>query len=421
MKKKYDIFISYRRDSFHQANLISTRLQALGYRVFIDVEALNSGKFNEQLLSVIKGCKDVLVVLPPNALDRCVDEDDWVRREIICAMDNHKNIIPVMLAGFKWPDPMPKGLEELNMYQAIAPMPDVYFDMQVQKLQGYLKSKAHIKTKRRWITGLSIAAAVIAALLIIGHLTYMPVAQKLSESLLLRTEEMREFDEINDQAYKEWERYVEDYQKQKDPEEQNEVTASFLKSLSKLEKETNTLFNIMKQNKIEVSKFHLPLFWIHGIPFLDLLLIDTYTESCFTDLNNTFEYYRQVIAENCFDRPSINMAKVNSEINHASVEMYYYEYLQMLTHLPKSTHDKFYQLSPEWTNLPQTGLGLSDKEYERLINMTAEKVSNEIKHQRQITAEEDARLSAMEEQLDELIRKGDEIDRILDSIENQND
>ena len=142
---QYDIFISYRRESFNQANLISTRLKALGYRVFIDVEALNSGKFNEQLLAVIKNCKDFIVVLPPGALDRCMNTDDWVRREVMCAMENKKNIIPIMLAGFEWPNPMPKGLEELCMYQSLAPMPDVYFDMQIQKLQGYLTSKAFFR------------------------------------------------------------------------------------------------------------------------------------------------------------------------------------------------------------------------------------------------------------------------------------
>jgi len=44
---QYDIFISYRRDAFELANLFATRLKALGYRVFFDVETMNAGKFNE--------------------------------------------------------------------------------------------------------------------------------------------------------------------------------------------------------------------------------------------------------------------------------------------------------------------------------------------------------------------------------------
>ena len=109
----YDIFISYRRASYDTANLIATRLKAAGYSVFFDLESLRSGKFNEQLYSVIENCKDFISVLPPNALDRCVNEDDWVRLEICHAMKHNKNIIPVMLNGFTWPNPMPSGMEEL--------------------------------------------------------------------------------------------------------------------------------------------------------------------------------------------------------------------------------------------------------------------------------------------------------------------
>lgn len=85
--KKYDIFISYRRNSYDSANLIATRLRAAGYTVFFDLESMRSGKFKEQLYNVIDNCTDFILVLPPNALDRCVNEDDWVRLEKFRAMD----------------------------------------------------------------------------------------------------------------------------------------------------------------------------------------------------------------------------------------------------------------------------------------------------------------------------------------------
>lgn len=415
-QSKYDIFICYRRESFNQANLICTRLKALGYRVFIDVEALNSGKFNEQLLTVIKGCKDFIVVLPPGALDRCVSQDDWVRREVTCAMEHKKNIIPIMLAGFEWPTPMPNGMEELCMYQSLAPMPDVYFDMQMQKLQGYLKSKAFFRKRSRWIKGLSIAAGVIALILLIGYATYKPVAQKLADSLLLRTEEMREFDEIDEQGYQEWEQYLVQYEKATCEEDRRDAADSFLKVLGKLEKESATLLKTMQQNKIEVSKFHLPIFALNGIPATDLLLYDIYTESCFDELSNSFAYYREVIEEGDYSLPIVNMAKVNRAVNRANVEMYYYQYLSTLSHLPESTHEMFYKLSPEWFNLPQTGLGLSDKEYERLSSMASERASAEIKKQGGLIEIENARLDAMEEQLEKLMELGEQLDVALDSL-----
>ena len=91
-QKKYDIFISYRREGgAEMADSIYQRLQNAGYSVFLDLEQLKSGKFNEQLLSVIDSCTDFIVVLPPNALDRCSDVDDWVRREVEHAIKKNKN------------------------------------------------------------------------------------------------------------------------------------------------------------------------------------------------------------------------------------------------------------------------------------------------------------------------------------------
>lgn len=146
--KKYDIFISYRRTAYETANLIATRLKAAGYSVFFDVETMRSGKFNEQLYDVIGQCKDFLLVLSPNALDRCKDKDDWVRLEACKAMECGKNIIPVMLNGFHWPEPMPNGMEELSNYQAIAANSVEYFDMAIKKLQEqYLHSTSRTATR----------------------------------------------------------------------------------------------------------------------------------------------------------------------------------------------------------------------------------------------------------------------------------
>ena len=66
---KYDIFISYRRDGGDTlAQLIYDRLTDRGYSVFLDIESLRSGKFNEKLFSVIDECRDVVVILPPGSL-----------------------------------------------------------------------------------------------------------------------------------------------------------------------------------------------------------------------------------------------------------------------------------------------------------------------------------------------------------------
>ncbi|MCD8364649.1 MAG: toll/interleukin-1 receptor domain-containing protein [Clostridiales bacterium] len=138
---EYQVFISYRREGGESlAALLHERLSRMGYHVFYDVESLRSGKFNTQLLSVIENCTDVLVVLPPNALDRCVSEEDWVRQEIAHALKCEKNVIPVMMRNFFFPDHLPKELEDLPNMEGISANME-YFDAVIRRIDRLLISK----------------------------------------------------------------------------------------------------------------------------------------------------------------------------------------------------------------------------------------------------------------------------------------
>lgn len=148
MKKRYDIFISYRRTAFDTANLIATKLNIAGYNVFLDVETLRSGKFNEKLFEVIEGCTDFVLVLPANALDRCVSEDDWVRKEVEHALKHNKNIVPIMLRGFEWPDvkTLPESMCDLPNYNAItATDPNVFTENMERLKKQFLLSRPKSK------------------------------------------------------------------------------------------------------------------------------------------------------------------------------------------------------------------------------------------------------------------------------------
>ena len=109
---KYQIFVSYRRDGGEAlAQLMADRLRGKGFVVFHDVESLRSGAFNEDLLNKIAECEDVLVILPPNGLDRCIsDPDDWVLREISHALKLGKNVIPIMMRNFEFPAGLPEDI-----------------------------------------------------------------------------------------------------------------------------------------------------------------------------------------------------------------------------------------------------------------------------------------------------------------------
>ncbi len=117
----YDIFISYRRKGAGSgvAGELQAKLENRGYKVFLDVDEISSGAFPEQIDRAIAGCKDFLLVLASGTLDRCVDENDWVRREIMKAESMGKNFVGVMLPGFVMPEAeaLPKPLQDLPTKQ----------------------------------------------------------------------------------------------------------------------------------------------------------------------------------------------------------------------------------------------------------------------------------------------------------------
>lgn len=82
--KSLDVFVSYRRSNGSQlASLLKVHLQLRGFSVFIDVERLEAGKFDNNLLQSIHKAKHFLLVLTPSALDRCkhdIEKKDWVHR-----------------------------------------------------------------------------------------------------------------------------------------------------------------------------------------------------------------------------------------------------------------------------------------------------------------------------------------------------
>lgn len=84
MEKNLDVFVSYRRSNGSQlASLLKVHLQLRGFSVFIDVERLEAGKFDNNLLQSIRQAKHFLLVLTPYALDRCKhdnEQKDWVHR-----------------------------------------------------------------------------------------------------------------------------------------------------------------------------------------------------------------------------------------------------------------------------------------------------------------------------------------------------
>ncbi|MBQ3628744.1 MAG: toll/interleukin-1 receptor domain-containing protein, partial [Bacteroidaceae bacterium] len=169
----YDIFISYRRKGAGAgvAGELQAKLENLGYKVFLDVDEIGSGQFPEQIEKAITASKDFILVLSPGTLDRCDDEEDWVRREIIQAQNENKNIIGVGLPGFVMPEQndLPASIGFVSTIQVFSWMHE-YRTASFAKIEENLVS-AMLRKKRnrqkRWVlfSIVLVAAGVMAFLM----------------------------------------------------------------------------------------------------------------------------------------------------------------------------------------------------------------------------------------------------------------
>lgn len=148
--ESFDIFISYKRKSLNFANNLYYRLTQLGYSVFFDLEEMRRDRFDVQLLKYIDDASDVFVILEEGSLDACSRgdwEQDWFCKEIIHALKNKKNIIPILLDDYRMPpeDFFPDEMKSLRMYEA--PRFDIaFFTPYLENLQErFLMSKPKLK------------------------------------------------------------------------------------------------------------------------------------------------------------------------------------------------------------------------------------------------------------------------------------
>lgn len=142
-----DIFISYRNDgcSNQFAHRLASDLTGLGYSVYFNPNEQHSDCFPDRLKNAVKECKDFILVLSPNSIQRlCRNDDvDWVREEILTAKANGRHIIPVLVDGATMPsrpEDMPENLSFLPYVDAIK-LPDEYMDSPFTALLVGLYSK----------------------------------------------------------------------------------------------------------------------------------------------------------------------------------------------------------------------------------------------------------------------------------------
>lgn len=137
-----DAFISYRRGAgYPVARLIRDQLEARGIYCYLDLEEDRAGKFNESLLQAIDTAPNFIIIETKNVFDRCKNEDDWVRRELLEALRNGKTIIPIRCPGFIWPEKLspflPDEINQMKTQQGVL-FSEEYLDATVEKIISYM-------------------------------------------------------------------------------------------------------------------------------------------------------------------------------------------------------------------------------------------------------------------------------------------
>ncbi len=115
---KCDVFICCSRESEEEiVQSIYNELVSKSYTVFRDSLPLHNGYFNEGVLRLIDESQDVILLVSQDVLESNTEIYDLIVHEISYAIKQHKNIIPILLEGFSWPENMPVGLEKLAEYK----------------------------------------------------------------------------------------------------------------------------------------------------------------------------------------------------------------------------------------------------------------------------------------------------------------
>jgi tetratricopeptide (TPR) repeat protein len=137
------VFISYRRTNLPWALCIYQDLTFHGYDVFFDYQSIDSGNFEKVIIENIKARAHFLIVLTPSALERLKEPNDWLRREIETAIDEKRNIVPLMLESFDFGSPLVTEaltgkLTTLNKYNGVRIYAEYFFEAMEKLRQRYL-------------------------------------------------------------------------------------------------------------------------------------------------------------------------------------------------------------------------------------------------------------------------------------------
>lgn len=133
------VFVSYRRKDQVLATLVYKDLHSHGFDVFIDYDGIGPGDFEQVIVENIVARAHFLLLLTEDALTRCDDPNDWMRREIEVAIGARRNIVALLDPKFDFGSELATtrlvgALEPLRRYNGLQ-LPIQNFDAQMERLR----------------------------------------------------------------------------------------------------------------------------------------------------------------------------------------------------------------------------------------------------------------------------------------------
>jgi hypothetical protein len=163
---KTSIFISYRREpSADLARYLHQMLTEAGAEVFLDVDDIDSGRFEAVIRQQIVQADYVLVILASSTL-----ESEWVRKEVQTALQANRNLIPLLLPDFQMEIHVPPELTDLRRIHGV-PYTHYFADASLEKLKKAMKLEPQPVRLKLWLSqrGCSIQLTVgLVSVLLVG-------------------------------------------------------------------------------------------------------------------------------------------------------------------------------------------------------------------------------------------------------------
>merc|ERR1712038_314693 len=153
----YDVYLTYAGSNHgikEVASLLAIELQLRGFRIFNPSEKQmlenDSDHDHYSQESIVKKCKNLVVVLGPGALDGCIldhHSKDPLHRVIKSALhEKNLKIIPVTVSDFQFPDleELPEDIRGFVTMNAVRWVHD-YQPACVEKLERFIRGEAFLK------------------------------------------------------------------------------------------------------------------------------------------------------------------------------------------------------------------------------------------------------------------------------------